>query len=225
MARVVESAIPFSRSLEQLLPVVPVSTRVQRSTNLVTEDPPFVNPQLSGRPSLDRLSFSVVPKQVEHRCRQRCRRRRRARSEDRGHLLTETLIGRSGSRLTTVAGKEATVTVAGVTRLHARRLEVGRGGTRSPLGLLDVAPVLGRSTGTGRLAGKSPPSSRPEKTQMELAWAGPLVSPPLPVTSPACAEPTPAPSRSRVAAVVPSTVLSRMCSPRGLVEFSQPSRK
>jgi hypothetical protein len=58
-------------SLEQLLPVVPVSTRVQRSTNLVTEDPPLVNPQLSGRPSLHRLSFSVVPKQVEHRCRQR----------------------------------------------------------------------------------------------------------------------------------------------------------
>src|SRR5215207_110315 len=70
VARVVESAIPYSRSLEQLLPVVPVSTRVQRSTNLVTEDPPFVNPQLSGRPSLDRLSFSVVPKQVEHRFRQ-----------------------------------------------------------------------------------------------------------------------------------------------------------
>ena len=48
------------------------------------------------------------------------------------------------------------MTVAGVTRLHARRLEVGRGGTRSPLGLLDVAPVLGRSTGTGRLAGEVP---------------------------------------------------------------------
>ena len=35
MAHVVESAIPYSRSLEQLLPVVPVSTRVQRPTNLV----------------------------------------------------------------------------------------------------------------------------------------------------------------------------------------------
>ena len=70
VARVVESAIPYSGSLEQLLPVVPVSTRVQRSTNLITKDPPFVNPQLSGRPSLDRLSFSVVPKQVEHRFRQ-----------------------------------------------------------------------------------------------------------------------------------------------------------
>ena len=71
MARVVESAIPYSRSLEQLFPVVPVSTRVQRSTNFVSEDPPFVNPQLRGRPSLDRLSFGVVPKQVEHRFRQR----------------------------------------------------------------------------------------------------------------------------------------------------------
>lgn len=70
VARVVKSAIPYSRSLEQLLPVVPVSTRVQRSTNLITKDPPLVNPQLSGRPSLDRLSFSVVPKQVEHRFRQ-----------------------------------------------------------------------------------------------------------------------------------------------------------
>jgi len=59
VARVVESAIPYSRSLEELLPVVPVSTRLQRSANLVTEDPPLVNPQLSGRPSLDRLSFSV----------------------------------------------------------------------------------------------------------------------------------------------------------------------
>jgi hypothetical protein len=71
VARVVESAIPYSRSLEQLLPVVSVSTRVQRSTNLIAKDPPpFVNRQLSGRPSLDRLGFSVVPKQVEHRFRQ-----------------------------------------------------------------------------------------------------------------------------------------------------------
>ena len=153
----------------------------------------------------------MVPKQVEHRCRQRCRRRRRARSEDRGHLLTETLIGRSGSRLTTVAGKEATMTVAGVTRLHARRLEVGRGGTRSPLGLLDVAPVLGRSTGTGRLAGKSPPSSRPEKTQMELAWAGPWVGLPLPVISPALAADTPAKMRAAAAGSRESHLRARGC--------------
>ena len=66
VARVVESAIPYSRSLEQLLPVIPVSARVQRSTNLVAEDPPIVNPELSGRPSLDSLSFSVVPEQLEH---------------------------------------------------------------------------------------------------------------------------------------------------------------
>src|SRR5512133_1983457 len=64
-------------------------------------------------------------------------------------FFPETL-GRSGSRLTTTAGKEATVTVAGVTRLEARRLEVSRGGSRVPLCLLDVAPVLrGRSAGAG----------------------------------------------------------------------------
>ena len=112
VARVVESAILYSRSPEQASSSGPSQYAGSAPTNLVTEDPPLATPQLSGRPSLDRLSFSVVPEQVEHRCRQRCRRRRRARSEDRGHLLTETLIGLSGSRLTTVAGKEATMTVA-----------------------------------------------------------------------------------------------------------------
>ena len=53
VARVVESAIPYPRSLEQPLPVVPVSAWVQRSTNLVTEDSTLVNAQLSGCPSLD----------------------------------------------------------------------------------------------------------------------------------------------------------------------------
>ena len=71
MARVVESAIPHLRSLEQLLPVVSVGARVQRTAKLVAEDPTLVNPQLSRSPSLDCLNFSMVPEKLEHGYRQR----------------------------------------------------------------------------------------------------------------------------------------------------------
>ena len=76
--------------------------------------------------------------------------------------FSETLIGRSGSRLTTAAGNEATVTVAGVTRLEARRLEVSRCGSRVPLCLLDVGPssaaALRRGPGTQHR--RRPPARR-----------------------------------------------------------------
>ena len=66
-----------------------------------------------------------------------------------GPQYAETLIGWSGSRLTTAAGKEATVAVVGVAGLEARRLTLSRGRAELPLA---VAPVLRRRTARAREA-------------------------------------------------------------------------
>ena len=102
-------------------------------------------------------------------------------------------------------GEEAGMAVAGVAGVLSLR-----GDNVTDL-FWDLAPGLGRITGTGRLA--FPAVRQPGEVQIELAWAGPWVGLPLPVISPALAVLAAPPSRIAVANTVAVAVRNRMFPP------------